>query len=190
MPVQDTIGCFAQVERSKAAVEAALESEESIWLLFLESHEESPESRVLTVPRLGKFGPMLKCMDESMREGLLTVLHASWLNSDDARSLERLRDGNDLYRSLRPRLEKSDTVQLVVGSPTREGVISVRKHALQSEWPLADIELPVSKKFVSGHSGSVLREKGLPGSVDDAALDELSYFRRKRERLVFRETEV
>jgi len=161
MTIQDTIGCLAQIKRGKSSIDAAFESKEPIWLLFFETDEPSAEVATLTYPSVGmQFAPLLHAAHQGMRKGLLTVLHCSGLHRDDPRCLGRFRDGYDLYRSLSPRLEKLNTVQLVVSSPTRESVISVRKYALEPQGPLADIKLPVSSKSVSGSSGTMPRDKG------------------------------
>jgi hypothetical protein len=171
MPIQDTIGCFAQIKRSKAAIEAALLGQDPVWVLMFESDEESSEIAHLVTPGWRRFDVLLNLIDQLMRQRLLRILHSSGLDCDDSRCLGRFRDGDDLYGDLRTRLEKLDTVQLVVITPARESVILVRKYAIQSLRPLADRELRVSTKFVSSSSRAVLGDEDEPtGWIDDFAV--------------------
>jgi hypothetical protein len=155
MLVQDTIGCVAQVERRESAIDGALIGQEPIGFLVLETDEESAESRVLTSTGRWKFGTFLEAVDKLHREGLLHILHSSWLNGYDSRGLECLRDWSDLYRNFSPRLEKLDTVQLVVITPAGESVVSVRKHTLEPQGPLPKVELTVTGKPIRSSTGTV-----------------------------------
>jgi hypothetical protein len=171
MPIQDTIGCFAQIKRSKGAIEASLTSKDPVWVLMFESDEEPAEIAHLVTPGWRRFDVLLNLIDELMRQSLLHVLHGSGLDCNDSGCLGRFRDGDDLYRDLRTRLEKLDTCQLVVITPTRESVILVRKYAVQSLRPLTDRKLRVSTEFVSGSPRAVLGDETEPtGWIDDFAI--------------------
>jgi hypothetical protein len=69
-------------------------------------------------------------LDELLEQRLLHILHASWLNSNDARSLLRLRYKNDPNRPLFARLQESDKVLLAVITVRRDGIIDKRKYFL------------------------------------------------------------
>jgi hypothetical protein len=176
MLVQDTIGCFAQIERSEAAVLAALESQKPIWFLVLKSNQINAEVATLTTVGWTRFIRVLNAVNKLQEDSLLTILHSSRLFSDDSGGLVRLRDWGHLYRDLSPRLEELDTVQLVVMPPTGgESVISVRKHTLQPTTPLTDRILRVSSESVSGGAGTVPgNEPEATGWIDDLAIDELA----------------
>jgi hypothetical protein len=174
MLVQDTIGCFAQIERSEAAIIAALSSQDPIWFLVCESDEESAEVTTLTTRGWRKFVTVLNAINNLMEQGLLHVLHSSRFLGNDPWSPERFRDWGDLYRHLSPRLEKLNTVQLVVVSPAAKSVISVRKHALEPERPLTNRILRVSAESVSGSTGTVPWDyEEVTGWIDDFAFEVL-----------------
>jgi hypothetical protein len=175
MLIQDTIGCFAQIERREEAILAALESQEPIWFLVLKSDEINAEVTTLTTVGWTRFVRILQAIHKLQEDSLLTILHSSRLFSDDSSGLVRLRDWSHLYRDLSPRLEELDTIQLVVMPPTRgECVISVRKHGLQPSGPLSDRVLRVSAKPVGSSAGTVAgSESEDTGWVDDFAIDEL-----------------
>jgi hypothetical protein len=172
--IQDPVGCFAQIERSEAAIEAALASQEAICFLILKTDEPLPEVELLTTQGWRKFVSVLQAINDLEAQGLLEILHSSRLLSNDSGSLVRLRNGSDLYRHFRTRLEKLNTVQLVVIGELRESVISVRKHTLQSKRPLTDRILRVSAKPISRSPRTVPGNESVDtGWVDDFALREL-----------------
>jgi hypothetical protein len=171
MPVQDTVRCFAQIERGEAAIDAATLSEEPVWLLLFESDHSAAEIAELSTPGWRDWDSVLNRIDKLMRQGLLTVLHASGFFGDNAGSLGRFRDKNDLSRSLSPRLEKLNMVQLVVTAPARESVITVRKFALQRQGPLTDRILRVSAESISSSPGTVPGDESeATGWIDDFAI--------------------
>jgi hypothetical protein len=177
MRVQDTIGCFAQIERSEAAIEAALASQKAICFLICKTDEPLAEVELLTTQGWWEFSTILQAIDNLVKQGLLHVLHSSRLLSNDSGSLVRLRDWSDLYRHFSPRLEELDTVQFVFAGELRESVISVRKHTLQSLGPRIDGELRVSAKAVSSSPRAVSwdEEEGMP-EIDELAFDERAAF--------------
>jgi hypothetical protein len=185
MLIQDPVGRVAQIERGEVAAFAALSSEEPVWLLMLESDEVTAEHGVLLgqtitgrdfVPR---WTDVLEALDELLRKGLLHVLHGSRLLSNNSRGLESLRDGDDLYRSLLPRLEELHMVKLVVLTRVGDSVLTVRKDTLQPLGPLDLIELAVTGKSISGSSGTMPGGEEPTGWIDDFALGEAFLDHRK-----------
>jgi hypothetical protein len=139
MPIQDPIGRFAQIERSEAAIDAAFESQESIFLLYFES-DESPVAKFVTTTQWVTTQTLLQHLYEALGAGLLCILHTGWFDGDDSTSLERFRYGDDLYRSLCTEFKKFGRVFLVVQTPRSESVISIRSNALKTQRPLPLIE--------------------------------------------------
>jgi hypothetical protein len=174
MPIQNTVRCFAQIERSEAAIDAATESKKPVWLLFFESDQPASEVTELTAPGWRDWDSVLNRIDKLMRQRLLTVLHTGRFLGDDAGRLERFRNRHDLNRSLLPRLEKLDTVQLVVTAPAWESVISVRKFVLQTRGPLTDRKLRVAANSVSRSPRTVPGDEAEPtGWIDSFAANEI-----------------
>lgn len=153
MLIQDPIGCFTQIERSKAAVMAAFASKEPIWLLQCETDKMFTEvANLLGTRYFSKHRPtfqmILESVHELITEGLLHVLHGSGFLSDNSWGLESFRDGDDFYRRLLPRLEKLNTVKLVVITPTGQSVLSIRKDTLEPLGPDDEIKLRVTAKAI------------------------------------------
>jgi hypothetical protein len=140
MPVRDPIGGFAQIERSEAAIDAAFQSEEPIYLLYFES-DESAVAKFVTTPMWVRTRTLLQHLYEALGDGLLHILHTGWFDSDDSRLAESFRYSDDLYRSLCTGFEEYGRIFMVVQTPRRESVISIRKHTLKSQGPLPLIEL-------------------------------------------------
>jgi hypothetical protein len=177
MRVQDTIGCFAQIERSKESLAGALSSQKAIYFLTLKSDEVTAEVEFLSTRGWRKFATVLQAINNLVADGLLHILHSSGLGGDHSGSLVVLRDWDDLYRHLSPRLEELDTVQLIFKTELGESVISVRKHVLEPPWPLTDRILRVSSESIRSSSGTVPgNEREDTGWIDDLADAELIRF--------------
>jgi hypothetical protein len=84
-------------------------------------------------------------------------LHASRLYGNNSRCLERLRHSDDPRGSLCVRLEEVHSVEDIVTPPARNSVVPKGEYTFESLGPLNLIELSVSLKFVSGGSGTMLR---------------------------------
>jgi hypothetical protein len=177
MPIGDPIGCFAEIQRSEAAVLATLESENPIGLLFCKSEEPLAEVEILLTRGWFDLETVLQTINNLAEQSLLEILISSRFLGNEAGGLLRLRDGDDLRRYLHPRLQELDTFKLVFASELGESVISVRKHALGPLTPVPQGELRVAANPIGSGARTVPRYEGeATGWIDDFSFDARTFF--------------
>jgi len=144
--IRDSIGSVTQIECSSSVINRTDTSKLLVRNLIIKS-DNPPQEVILTEVR-----------EQSMKYGLLHILHAGRLHGDHSRSLKRLRYEGDLYRHLRARFEEVNSAQLVVKTPIGKEILTGREAgSFETFGPDYLIELLVSLKSIGSRSRSVLR---------------------------------
>jgi hypothetical protein len=133
-------------------VKGSLTSQALVRRLICESDHTVTYVVVLNKPYRRRFD----VFHESCHQPLLHILHAGRFDSNNSRCLERFRNCDDPYRSLRSRFEEIHFGEVLLMVPSgRDEEITPREDSFESLSPFHLIELAVSLKSISGGPRSV-----------------------------------